>query len=105
MSSGSDRETDSGEVAKCTQAMPLESYQSCTPLTSTSVKSQIVIMSSHEMPPSSDDSETIDVGIEFPTHWPQNPFPNVHVGDIPIEIVDDLNETCQDVTVTSVIKG
>ena len=105
MSSGSDRETDSGEVAKCTWGTPLESYQTCTPLTSTPIKSQIVIMSSHEMPPSSDDSETIDVGIEFPTNAPQNPFHNVNMDDIPIEIVDDLNDTCHDVTVTSVIKG
>ena len=62
-------------------------------------------MSSHEMPPSSDDSETINVGIEFPTHTPQNPFGNLNMDNIPIEIVDDLNDTSQDVTVTSVIKG
>ena len=34
------------------------------PLTSTPIKSQIVIVSSTEMPLSSDDSETIDVGNE-----------------------------------------
>ena len=57
------------------------------------------------MPLSSDNSETIDVGIEFPTNPPQNTFHNVNVDDIPIEIVDDLNDTCHNVTVTSVIKA
>ena len=39
------------------------------------------------------------------THVPQNPFGNLNVDDIPVEIVDGLNDISQDVTVTSVIKG
>ena len=42
-----------------------ENYvRSIAPLTSTPIKSQIVIVSSTEMPLSSDDSETNDVGSE-----------------------------------------
>ena len=67
------------------------------PVTSTPIKSQIVIMSSQEMPPSSDESETIDVAVE------RNPFGDMNVDEILIEIVDDLNnESGVDVTVTAV---
>ena len=66
-------------------------------MTSTPIKSQIVIMSSQEMPPSSDESDTIDVGVEM------NPFDDMNVNEIPIEIVDDLNnESGVDVTVKAV---
>ena len=54
-------------------------------------------MSSQEMPPSSDESEAIDVGVK------RNPFGDMNVNEILIEIVDDLNnESGVDVTVTAV---
>ena len=66
-------------------------------MTSTPIKSQIVIMSSQEMPPSSYESETIDVGVE------RNPFGDMNMNEILIEIVDDLNnKSGVDVTVTVV---
>ena len=69
-------------------------------MTSTPVKSQIVIMSSQEMPLSSDESKTIDVG---GTECNNNPFGDMNVEDIPIEIVDDLNNlTGDEVIVTEV---
>ena len=49
------------------------------------LKSQIIIMSPKEMPPSSDESETIDVGSEI-----SEPFRDINVADIQIEIVNDL---------------
>ena len=57
-------------------------------------------MSSQEMPPSSDESETIDDG---GTECSNNPFGDMNVEDIPIEIVDDLNDlTGDEVMVTEV---
>ena len=68
-------------------------------MTSTQIKSQIIIVSSQEMALSSDESETIDVDTE---EIPSNPFSNMNVDDIPIEIVDDLNDLSDDdVTVTA----
>ena len=62
------------------------------PLTSTPIKSQIVIVSSTEMPLSLDDSETIDVGNER-AEAVLNPWGDLNVDEIPIEIVDDLHQT------------
>ena len=62
------------------------------PLTSTPIKSQIVIVSSTEMPLSFDDSETIDVGNERVDHV-LNLWGDLNVDEIPIEIVDDLHQT------------
>ena len=50
------------------------------------VPSQIIIVSSKELPLSSDESSTIDVGSEI-----DNPWGNMDINDIPIEIVDNLN--------------
>ena len=64
--------------------------KSVFPLTSTPIKSQIIIMSSKENAFSSDESEMLSVGSE-----PQNfPFWNVNmnIDDVEIEIVEDLNE-------------
>ena len=78
----------------------ISSSKSPAPLTSTPVKSQIAIMSSQEMPPSSDESKTIDVG---GAECSNNPFGDMNVEDIPIEIVDDLNDlTGDEVMVTEV---
>ena len=51
------------------------------------IKSQIVIMSFREMPPSSDESDTIDVGSDSV----QGLFANIKVEPVPVKIVDDLN--------------
>ena len=70
----------------------MRSYQPTSHVvTSTPIKSQIIIMSSKEMPPSSDESEMIDVGSEM-----SNPFGNINVDEIPIEIADDLMDSQQD---------
>ena len=64
--------------------------KSVFPVTSTPIKSQIIIMLSKENTFSSDESETLSVGSE-----PQNfPFGNVNmnIDDIEIEIVEDLNK-------------
>ena len=62
------------------------------PLTSTPIKSQPVIVSSTEMPLSSDDSETIDVGNERADAF-LNLWGDLNVDEIPLEIVDDLHQT------------
>ena len=68
-------------------------------MTSTPITSQITIVSSQEIPLSSDESETIDVGIE---EIPNNPFGDMGVDQILIEIVGDLNDLSDDdVTVTA----
>ena len=67
--------------------------QKQTPLTSTPIKSQMVIVSSTEMPLSSDDSEIIHVGTENFVDFTRNPLGDLDVNKIPIKIVDDLHET------------
>ena len=88
------------ETSSCKRATKYETSVKATPVTSTPLKSQIVIVSSQEMPPSSDKSETIDVGTE---DFQSNPFGEMNINDIPIEIVDDLNDVSDvDVMVTTV---
>ena len=53
----------------------------------------MVIVSSTEMPLSSDESETIDVGTENFVDFTRNPWGELDVNNIPIKIVDDLHET------------
>ena len=74
---------------KCTNVYQVPP-KSVFPITSTPIKSQIIIMSSKENVFSSDESETLSVGSE-----PENfPFGNVNmnIDDIEREIVEDLNE-------------
>ena len=80
----------STDVNTCEQTKVYDSSQKSVPLTSTPIKSQLVIISNTEMPLSSDESSTIDVGIEI---QPKNPFGDIDVDMIPIEIVDNLNDT------------
>ena len=56
------------------------------------VSSQIVIVSSKELPMSSDESSTIGVGTECsqPNAGARNPWGDMDINDVPIEIVDDL---------------
>ena len=56
------------------------------------VSSQIVIVSSKELLMSSDESSTIDVGTECsqPNAGTRNPWGDMDINDVPIEIVDDL---------------
>ena len=87
LSSMNDSDSDSSSNCK-----RMRSYQPTSHVvTSTPIKSQIIIMSSKEMPPSSDESETINVGSEM-----SSPFGNINVDEIPIEIIDDLMDSQQD---------
>ena len=101
MSYCSDFESEGSNITSCKRAREYQPSKNVGPLTSTPVKSQIIIASSKEMPPSSDESETIDVCSPYITD--KNPFGDMDVLDIPIEIVDDLNDlNSVDVTVTEV---
>ena len=57
-------------------------------MTSTPIKSQIVIMPNSKIAFSSDESETLSVGTDNYI----NPLMNLNVDDIEIEIVEDLNK-------------
>ena len=72
--------------------MPTNYKQKQTPLTCTPIKSQMVIVSSTEMPLSSDNSETIDVGTENLVDFTRNPWGDLDVNKILIKIVDHLHE-------------
>ena len=66
------------------------------------VSSQIIIISSKELPPSSDESSTVDIGMDeiiSGTGKTRNPLGDMDVRDIPIEIVDDLHKSDSDDTV------
>ena len=70
-----------GQFCQRVQTVPhktltIKKYAKCIP-------SQIIIVLSKELPLSSDESSTIDVGSEI-----DNPWGNMDVNDIPIEIVD-----------------
>ena len=68
------------------------------------ISSQILIISSKEMPLSSDDSSTIDVGTEkVPS--PIKPWGDMNVKNIPIEIVDCFSIMEDEIGVTEVSKG
>ena len=69
-----------------------------------SISSQIVIISSKELPVLSDDSSTIDVSIDEAPPSPINPRGNMNVNDIPIEIVDHFSDTKQEMLITDVTK-
>ena len=80
----------------CQRANIPNLHKTLTPKkTQDTVSSQIVIVSSKELPMSSDESSTIDVGTEFsqpnsPYSGVRNPWGDMDINDIPIEIVDDL---------------
>ena len=58
-------------------------------ITSTPIKSQMVIISRTEMPLSSDESVMIDVGVEPDYH---NLFGSLNVNEVHMEIVENLYE-------------
>ena len=96
-----DRDNANLDMSVTCQRMSTNYTQKQTPLTSTPIKSQMVIVSSTEMPLSSDDSETIDVGTEDLVDFTKNPWGDLDVNKIPIEIVDNLHETGDsDITMT-----
>ena len=67
------------------------------PKTSTPVKSKLVlIITCDKMPVSSDESVTIDI-TNTSEKGIKNPWGDIDVNDIPIEIVSDLNDTSVDV--------
>ena len=102
ISSSSNMEYYSDEKSNCKRAKVYEPNESSTPFTSTPIKLQIIIMSSKEMPPSSDESEMIDVG----TNDLQNVFGDINVDKIPIEIIDDfMNSTEYDSNDTIILTG
>ena len=89
--SQSNSDNDFPSDTECCQRM--KNYAaSKAPLTSTPIKSQLVIVSSTEMPLSSDDSETIDVSNERADSV-LTPWGDLNVDEIPLEIVDDLHQT------------
>ena len=63
------------------------------------IKSQLVIMSSTEMPLSSDESVNIDVGVEADYH---SVWGSLNVNQVPMEIVDDLYDDSDDNDMQSV---
>ena len=60
-------------------------------------------MSSKELPVSSDESSTIDVGCE-PMPSPINPWGDMNVDDIPLKIVDHFSDSETDIVITDVSK-
>ena len=68
------------------------------------IPSQILIISSKEMPLSSDDSSTIDVATET-VPSPINPWGDMNVKNIPIEIVDCFSDKEDEIGVTDVSRG
>ena len=83
----SDKSSDFDKCCKCTDLYDFSQKAQC-PVTSTPIKSQIVIMSNKEMEISSYESDTISVGTELSTF----PLCDLNVDNIEIEIVDDLNK-------------
>ena len=78
------------------------------PQTSTPVKSQLVFMSSTEMSFSSDHSFSLDVGkyAHVVDEGDKNPWGEMDVNQIPIEIIDQrIDSDCSDVVITSECKG
>ena len=89
MSTCSDASVDcDNEGMSCKRATEYENSVKATPVTSTPVKSQLVIISNKEMPLLSDELEMLDVGVEMPL----NPFVGMDINEILIEIVDNLND-------------
>ena len=69
------------------------------------IQSQLVIISSKELPVSSDESSTIDVGYECEQPpSPINPWGNMNVDEIPLKIVDHFSDSEQEVIITDVNK-
>ena len=85
---------------KCQRMQSFQSQESMTTSTpkksKKSVSSQIIIISSKELPHSSDESSTIDAGTDEIIFGAgklnTNPWCDMDVKDIPIEIVNDLHE-------------
>ena len=85
---------------KCQRMQSFQSQESMTTYTpkksKNPVSSQIIIISSKELPHSSDESSTIDVGtdeiISGAGKLNTNPWGDMDVKDIPIEIVNDLHK-------------
>ena len=67
------------------------------------IPSQLAIISSKELPVSSDESSTMDVGYK-PMPSPINPWGDMNVDEIPLEIVDHFSDSEQEVIITDVIK-
>lgn len=90
-------------ACQCTHAFKTSKCK--PPLTSTLIKSQIVIMSSQEMPVSSDDSKTIDVLNVKESQDFTNPWGNMNDDQIPIVLVSKLNDTENSCEIVDVENG
>ena len=89
MSTCSDASVDGdNEGMSCKRATKYKNSVKATPVTSTPIKSQLIIISNKEIPLLSDELEMLDVGIEMPF----NPFVGMDINEIMIEIVDNLND-------------
>ena len=93
-------EEESGITSSCRCVMSKEKASQSPTMTSAPIKSQIVIMSSTEMPLPSDESVMIDVGVE-PDYC--NLFGSLNVNEVYMEIVENLyednDETMENVTI------
>ena len=100
-----DRQSSSSDMETCDSEFDCKwakVYNQCDKIkvkTSMPIKSQIVVMSSREMPPSSDESDTIDVS----TDSVQELFGNIKVEPILVEIMDDLMDNNLDDTDETII--
>ena len=72
---------------RATEYVPSTGPKMCTPVK----PKQFLIVTRDEMPVSSDESVTIDV-TNTSENGLKNPWGDMDVNDIPIEIVSDLNE-------------
>ena len=95
----SDEQGNTSDTCQCVHS-PKSQQKTSTPKKDTgSIPSQIVIISSKELPVSSDESSTIDVGTEAPPS-PINPWGEMDVNKIPIEIVDHFSDMEEDVIIS-----
>ena len=88
--------TSNGKGQSCQRASLQNLHKTSTPKKSQdTISSQIIIVSSKELPMSSDESSTIDVSTDLstpksPSSPITNPWGDMDIDDIPIQLVDDL---------------
>ena len=81
----SDEESEITRSCRC--VLSRDTVSQSPSMTSTPIKSQLVIMSSTEMPLYSDELVNIDVGVETDYY---NVWGSLNVNQVPMEIVEDL---------------
>ena len=99
----SEESGNTSDTCQRVQSKESQNKTSTPKKTDSTIPSQLVIISSKELPVSSDESSTIYVGYEqMPS--PINPWGNMNVDKIPLEIVDHFSNSEHDVIITDVIK-